>query len=55
MTSSDWMEKDFYKVLGVAKDAPASQHHGSAHQWTVDTNSPKMDVSLSCCVIKELQ
>lgn len=24
MVSRDWLEKDFYKVLGVAKDAPAS-------------------------------
>ncbi|MGA9747300.1 MAG: molecular chaperone DnaJ [Nocardioides sp.] len=25
MTSADWANKDFYKVLGVAKDAPASE------------------------------
>jgi molecular chaperone DnaJ len=25
MTSSDWATKDFYKVLGVAKDAPAAE------------------------------
>ncbi|HET7530569.1 MAG TPA: DnaJ domain-containing protein, partial [Mycobacteriales bacterium] len=25
MTSADWATKDFYKVLGVAKDAPAAE------------------------------
>src|SRR5689334_22004577 len=25
MTSSDWATKDFYQVLGVAKDAPAAE------------------------------
>ena len=25
MASQDWFEKDFYKILGIAKDAPEAE------------------------------
>jgi molecular chaperone DnaJ len=42
MASQDWLDKDFYKILGVAKDAPEAEikktYRKLARQFHPDSN-----------------
>ena len=64
MASQDWVDKDFYKILGVAKDASdadikkayrklARQHHPDTNAGNVASEKTFKDISEAYSVLSD--